>query len=75
MAHMGWPASSAYYIIGLRLYVISFEAHDPLYSYQGCQMAYFQTKNPDLRKFWSVSQWKVLLCYVYINLVHSMAIW
>jgi hypothetical protein len=24
-------------------------------------MAYFQTKNPDLSKFWKVLQWKVLL--------------
>jgi hypothetical protein len=28
---------------------------------QGCQMSYFQTKNPDLGKFWRVLQWKVLV--------------
>jgi hypothetical protein len=26
---------------------------------QGCQMVYFQTKNPNLGKFWSVFQWKI----------------
>jgi hypothetical protein len=25
---------------------------------QGCQMVYFQTKNPNLGKFWRVSEWK-----------------
>jgi hypothetical protein len=25
--------------------------------YQGCQMVYFQTKNPNLCKFWWVLQW------------------
>jgi hypothetical protein len=28
---------------------------------QGCQMAYFQTKNPNLGKFWKVLQWKMLV--------------
>jgi hypothetical protein len=28
---------------------------------QGCQMAYFQTKNPNLGKFWRVLQWKMLV--------------
>jgi hypothetical protein len=27
---------------------------------QGCQMAYLQTKNPKLGKFWRVLQWKML---------------
>jgi hypothetical protein len=27
-------------------------------SRQGCQIVYFQTKNPDLVKLWSVLQWK-----------------
>jgi hypothetical protein len=31
---------------------------------QGCQMAYFQTKHPDLGKFWRVLQWKMLLYYM-----------
>jgi hypothetical protein len=34
---------------------------------QGCQMSYFQTKNPNLGKFWRVLQWKML--------VYFMAIW
>jgi sulfite exporter TauE/SafE len=34
---------------------------------QGCQMAYFQTKNPNLGKFWRVLQWKMLL--------HFKALW
>jgi hypothetical protein len=39
-------------------------------------MAYFQTKNPDLGKFWRVLHWKVLefrLFYGY--LVYFMVIW
>jgi hypothetical protein len=28
---------------------------------QGCQMAYYQTKNPDLGKFWRVLKWKILV--------------
>jgi hypothetical protein len=34
---------------------------------QGCQMAYFQTKNPNLVKFLRVLKWKML--------VYFMAIW
>jgi hypothetical protein len=33
----------------------------PLWSDQGCQIVYFQTKNPNLGKFWSVLQWKMLV--------------
>jgi hypothetical protein len=33
---------------------------------QGCQMAYFQTKNPDMGKFLTVLQWKMLVYYVSI---------
>jgi hypothetical protein len=40
---------------------------------QGCQMAYFQTKNPDLGKFWRVWQWTMLVnCTT--NLVYFVAI-
>jgi hypothetical protein len=35
--------------------------------HQGCQMGYFQTRNPNLGKFWRALQWK--------RLVYSMAIW
>jgi hypothetical protein len=29
---------------------------------QGCQMVYFQTKNPTLGKFWRALDWKMLIC-------------
>jgi hypothetical protein len=29
--------------------------------HQGCQMVCFQTKNPNLGKFWRVLQWKILV--------------
>jgi hypothetical protein len=31
---------------------------------QGCQMFYFQTKNPNVDQFWSVLQWKMLVYFV-----------
>jgi hypothetical protein len=31
---------------------------------QGCQMAYFQTKNPNLGKFSRDLQWKILVCFI-----------
>jgi hypothetical protein len=34
---------------------------------QGCQMVSFQTKNPNLGKFWRVLDWKML--------IYFMAIW
>jgi hypothetical protein len=34
---------------------------------QGCQMVCFQTKNPNLGKFWWVLQWKMM--------VYSMDTW
>jgi hypothetical protein len=54
---------------------------------EGCQMAYFQTKNPNLAKFWRVLQWKMLVNYMAIwsivrllgifcgHLVYFMVIW
>jgi hypothetical protein len=36
-------------------------------SKQGCQMVYFQTKNPHLGKFWRVLQWKMLVYFVAIR--------
>jgi hypothetical protein len=33
---------------------------------QGCQMAYFQTKNPDLGKIWRALEWKMLECFMVI---------
>jgi hypothetical protein len=32
-------------------------------SVQGCQMVCFQTKNPNLGKFWRVLQWKVMVYF------------
>jgi hypothetical protein len=31
---------------------------------QGCQMVCFQTKNPNLGKFWRVSQWKMMVYFM-----------
>jgi hypothetical protein len=28
---------------------------------QGCQMVYFQTKNPNLGEFWRASEWEMLV--------------
>jgi hypothetical protein len=33
---------------------------------QGCLMAYFQTKNPNLGQFWRVMQWNMLVYFVAI---------
>jgi hypothetical protein len=33
---------------------------------QGCQMVCFQTKNPNLGKFWRVLQWKSLVYFTTI---------
>jgi hypothetical protein len=54
---------------------------------QGCQMAYFETKNPNLGKFWMVLKWKMLVYFIAIwfiirpfgifcgHLVYFMVIW
>jgi hypothetical protein len=45
------------------------------YSFQqGCQMAYFQTKNTNKGELWRALQWK-MLCQVYGHLVYFEAIW
>jgi hypothetical protein len=31
---------------------------------QGCQMVCFQTRNPNLGKFWRVSQWKMMVYFM-----------
>jgi hypothetical protein len=33
---------------------------------QGCQMAYFQTKNPSLGNFWRALQWKMFVSFTAI---------
>jgi hypothetical protein len=32
-------------------------------AHQGCQMVYFQTKNPNWGKLWRVLQWKLLVYF------------
>jgi hypothetical protein len=45
-------------------------------------MVYFQTKNPNLGKFWRALEWKLLVYFVgyleyvdYCHFVHKMTIW
>jgi hypothetical protein len=38
---------------------------------QGCQMVYFQTKNPNLGKLWRVLEWKRLVYFM----VHWKILW
>jgi hypothetical protein len=38
-------------------------------------MAYFQTKNPNLGKFWSDLQFKMLVYVIHSHLVYFMTIW
>jgi hypothetical protein len=47
---------------------------------QSCQMVYFQTKNPNLCKFWRVLNWKLLIYFIaiwniYRHLGYFMTIW
>jgi hypothetical protein len=50
---------------------------------QGCQIACFQAKNPNLGKFWRVFQWKMLVhksygylvYFMYGQLIYFVAIW
>jgi hypothetical protein len=56
-------------------------------SAHGCQMDYFQTKNPNLGKFWRDLGWKILIYFMaiwnilrtfgiyYDHLVHFVFIW
>jgi hypothetical protein len=41
---------------------------------QGCQMVYFQTKNPNLGKCWRVLQWNTYIGIFYGHLVYFTAI-
>jgi hypothetical protein len=34
---------------------------------QGCQMAYFHTKNPNLGKFWRALDWKMFIYFMAIR--------
>jgi hypothetical protein len=43
-------------------------------SLQGCQMVYFQTKNPNLAKYWRALEWKMLVYFMTIW-CNFMVIW
>jgi hypothetical protein len=43
--------------------------------HQGCQMVYFQTKNPNLGKFWSVLQLKMFVNFMASLSTYFTAIW
>jgi hypothetical protein len=44
-------------------------------TYQGCQMVCFQTKNPNLGKFWNAWHWKILIYFMSIsNILHTFGI-
>jgi hypothetical protein len=48
---------------------------------QGCQMVYFQNKDPNLGKFWIVLRWKMLEYFswafglFYGQMIYIMPIW
>jgi hypothetical protein len=42
---------------------------------QGCQMVYFQTKNPDCGKLWRGLQWKMLVYYKAIWSIFGYIVW
>jgi hypothetical protein len=46
-----------------------------MYALQGCNMVYFQTKNPNLGKFWRALEWKMLVYVFYDHLEYFTAIW
>jgi hypothetical protein len=33
---------------------------------QGCQMVCFQTKNPNMSRFWRAFEWRMLVCFLVI---------
>jgi hypothetical protein len=41
-----------------------YECHERSRLDQGCQMVCFQTKNPNLGKFWRVLQWKMMVYFM-----------
>jgi hypothetical protein len=60
---------------------------EPRTGFQGCQMVYFWTKNPNLGTFWTALQWKMMVYFMdtwsilrsfvilYGHLVQFMVIW
>jgi hypothetical protein len=77
-------AEADYLFSTLPFHACSDDAHP---ANQGCQMAYLQTENPILGKFWRVSQWKILvhfmaICFILLpfdifcgHLANFMVIW
>jgi hypothetical protein len=69
------------YVWARLLFVINtFPAARDGFRAQGCQMVYFQTRNPNLSKFWSVLQWQILVYFMdiwsfYGHLKYFMDIW
>jgi hypothetical protein len=52
--------SASFREIGVNeLFGRNFFSEDLAAWHQGCQMVCFQTKNPNLGKFWRVLQWKI----------------
>jgi hypothetical protein len=41
-----------------------FSLKNNLSSFQGCQMVYFQTKNPNWGKFWRALEWKMFVYFM-----------
>jgi hypothetical protein len=58
-------------IVGVCLFFIIFSGG----LRQGCQTAYFQTRNPDLGKFWRLLQWKMWIYVINGHLDYFKAIW
>jgi hypothetical protein len=55
----------------LHMYVLGYEISNTVVKTvcsrnQGCQMVCFQTKNPNLGKFWRALQWNILVCFTVI---------
>jgi hypothetical protein len=42
---------------------------------QGCQMVYFQPKNPNLGKFWMALEWKMFVYITAIWNIYVLPIW
>jgi hypothetical protein len=67
-------------IYHLATLLLTFDSAGLRHCVQGCQMAFYQTKNPTLGKFWRVLQWKMLVYYLaiwslYGSLVYFVFMW
>jgi hypothetical protein len=59
--------SKIVFLEGILFFLLHVRVNEKIGSSQDCQMVYFQTKNPNLGKFWSVLQRKMM--------VNFMSIW